>query len=239
MMAVILAGGKGTRLKPFTMTLPKPLLPLGDVPILEIVIRQLAAAGFRRITLALGHLPHLFTAVIGDGSRLGVDLEYHVENEPLGTAGSLRRIRNPEEHLLVINGDILTTLDPERLFSAHLAAGAAATIAVTSRQVRIDYGVVVPDARGFLKEYVEKPVIPYEVSMGVNVLARSSLDLIPPEGRFDLPDLMTALHRAGRPVSCYRFDGYWQDIGRFDDYQRASEDFANDERRFLPAAGGG
>lgn len=237
MMAVILAGGKGARLKPFTMTIPKPLLPLGDVPILEVVIRQLAAAGITRIVLTLGHMAHLFIATIGDGSRWGVTIEYCVEEEPLGTAGPLLLVNNLEPSFLVMNGDILTTLDYRVLVATHLEREAWGTIAVSQREVRIDYGVVVSNTDGLLRDYSEKPTIPYEVSMGINVLSELCLDFIPRNQKFDMPELMLAMQRAGKPVVCHKTDCYWQDIGRFDDYQRASEDFVNDPSKFLPMAG--
>jgi NDP-sugar pyrophosphorylase family protein len=232
-MAIILAGGKGTRLKPFTIAIPKPLLPLGEFPILEIVLRQLATAGFTRVVLSLGHLAHLFTALIGDGKRFGMTVEYIQEGEPLGTAGSLRLVSEVEEHVLVMNGDLLTTIDFKSLFDKHAKSGAAATIAVHRRQVQVDYGVVEFDANGLLSGYTEKPIIPYYVSMGVNVLCRQALEMIPPTGRWDMPDLMLALKNAGQIVACYETDCYWQDIGRFDDYQQATADFEQDPTRFL------
>jgi NDP-sugar pyrophosphorylase family protein len=233
MMAIILAGGKGTRLKPFTMTIPKPLLPLGDVPILEIVLRQLAGAGVSRVVITLGHMAHLFAASIGDGSRWGLRIEYCTEDEPLGTAGSIRLVENLEENFLVMNGDLLTTLDYRRLLDTHAGRGAWGTIAVHQREVKIDYGVVESGDDGQLLHYIEKPVIPYEVSMGINVLRRDCVRFIPAAGKFDMPQLMTALRQAGHPVLCYKTDCYWQDIGRFDDYQRASDDFVENPQRFL------
>lgn len=234
MMAVILAGGKGTRLMPFTMTIPKPLLPLGDMPILEVVIRQLASAGIMRIALTLGHMGHLYTAFIGDGSRWGVRIEYYFEDKPLGTAGSLRLVEDPGDTFLVVNGDILTTLNYQDLIATHIGHDAWGTIAVTRREVHIDYGVIVTTEDGFLGDYREKPTIQYEVSMGINVLSRRCLDFIPPMQKFDMPQLMPVIQRAGKPVICYKTDCYWQDIGRFDDYQIASEDFVADPVRFLP-----
>jgi NDP-mannose synthase len=234
MLAVILAGGKGSRLKPFTMTIPKPLLPLGDVPIIEVVLHQLAAAGISRAVITLGHMAHLFRGSLGDGEHFGLKIEYVVENEPLGTAGSLRLVDGLEENFLVMNGDILTTIDYRELIATHQARKAAGTLALHKREVHIDYGVIETTADGLLSGYVEKPTIPYEVSMGINVVLRESLRLIPPSGKFDMPDLMLALQRAGKTVACYRTDCYWQDIGRFDDYQQASSDFVADPSRFLP-----
>ena len=236
MMAVILAGGKGTRLKPFTMTIPKPLLPLGDVPIIEVVLRQLAASGVSRAVITLGHMSHLFMASVGNGERLGLQIDYCKEDEPLGTAGSLRIIDDLEENFLVMNGDLLTTLPYRELLDSHVKKGACGTIALHRRQVNIDYGVVETTPDGLLEDYVEKPTIPYKVSMGVNVLSRRCLEYIPPEGRFDMPDLMMAMQKAGETVACYETDCYWQDIGRFDDYQQASSDFVENPGRFTGAA---
>lgn len=234
MMAVLLAGGKGTRLKPFTITVPKPLLPLDDVPILEIVIRQLAAAGFDRVVLSLGHMHHLFAAILGDGDRLGVKIEYSIEDDPLGTAGPLKLIADCEDDFLVMNGDILTTLDYRRLFERHKEENACATLAVHERTVKIDYGVVEVSPTGLLDRYIEKPSLPYSVSMGINILSRPALDFIPPGRKFDIPDLMLALKDAGKTVFCYETTCYWQDIGRFDDFQKANDDFTTDRERFLP-----
>lgn len=233
MDAVILAGGRGTRLKPFTMTIPKPLLPLGDVPIVEVVIRQLAAAGFGRVVLTLGHMAPVFSLLLGDGKRLGVTIEYCYENSPLGTAGPLRLIEHLSDPFLVMNGDLLTTLDFRDMVERHRASGAAATIATSQRQVHVDYGVVETDDGGRLAAYREKPTIGYQVSMGINVLSREAISFIPEDGPFDMPSLMLRLAEAGRTVACHATTCYWQDIGRFDDYQRASEDFTADPSRFL------
>jgi NDP-sugar pyrophosphorylase family protein len=236
MQGVILAGGQGTRLRPFTATIPKPLLPLGDIPIVEVVIRQLAASGVRRIAIALGHLAHLFTAVVGDGLRFGVEIRYFPEEHPLGTAGPLRLIPELEEPFLVMNGDVLTTLDYNRLITAHIQSDAAATIAVRQRDVKIDFGVIAATPDGLLEDYLEKPVISYKVSMGISVLSRRCLDLIPEHSKFDMPDLMLALKTRGYVVRALQTDCYWQDIGRVDDYELASADFQRDPSRFLQGA---
>jgi NDP-sugar pyrophosphorylase family protein len=233
MQAVILAGGKGTRLRPYTMTIPKPLLPLGDMPILEVVLRQLASAGISRVIVTLGHLAHLFTALIGNGAKFGLKIDYCMEREPLGTAGPLRLIDHLDEHFLVMNGDVLTTLDYKDLFNTHINENAWSTIAICRREVDIDYGVIEIREDGSLDKYDEKPTIPYYVSMGINILSRKCVKYIPESGKFDMPQLMMAMRNAGQKVICYRTDCYWQDIGRFDDYQQASEDFLNDPQRFI------
>lgn len=234
MLAVILAGGKGTRLKPFTMTIPKPLLPLGDVPILDVILRQLRAHGFDRVVLTLGHMAPLFVAHFGDGAEYGMRIEYLRESEPLGTAGPLRQLNDAPEDFLVMNGDLLTDLSYSDLMETHRKNAAAGTISVAARQEKVDYGVIEFDANGVFEDYVEKPVIPYHVSMGINVLSTRALRHIPPSGKFDMPDLMLALHRAGERVHCRRTECYWQDMGRFDDYTRASEDFVANPKRYLP-----
>jgi NDP-mannose synthase len=233
-LAVILAGGKGTRLKPFTMTIPKPLLPLGDVPILDIILQQLGASGFDRVILTLGHMAPLFRAHFGDGSPYGVRIEYLREDQPLGTAAPLRQLQDAPDAFLVLNGDLLTDLSFRDLLETHREVGAAGTISVAQRQEKIDYGVIDMTSDGTFLDYREKPVLPYYVSMGINVLSPRALQHIPASGHFDMPDLMLSLHRAGERVHCHRSQCYWQDIGRFDDYTRASEDFLADPRRFLP-----
>ncbi|MBN2569754.1 MAG: NTP transferase domain-containing protein [Deltaproteobacteria bacterium] len=233
MEAVILAGGKGKRLKPYTMVIPKPLLPLDNVPILEVVLSQLARAGVGRVVITLGHMTHLFVASIGDGSRWNIKVEYLREDDPRGTAGSLSMIPDLDDNFLVMNGDILTTIDYGALYDAHCRREAWGTLAVHRREVGIDYGVVEMGQSGVLNAYIEKPTIPYNVSMGINVLSKKCLGYIPPDQRFDMPDLMMSMKRDGRLILCYETDCYWQDIGRFDDYQKASADFAEDPSRFL------
>lgn len=232
-MAVILAGGKGVRLKPFTMVIPKPLLPIGELPIVEVVIRQIAASGIKRIAMMLGYMAQLFIATFGDGSRWGVKIEYYIEEEPLGTAGSLKMLENPEKYLLVINGDILTTLDYRNIIAYHCARNASGTIAVTQRKAHIDYGVILRTKNNYLREYREKPVLEYDVSMGINILSSECLSIIPSQDKFDIPQMMTALKFTGKRVVCYQTNCYWQDIGRFEDYEQASSDFVNDSKFFL------
>lgn len=240
MMAVLLAGGRGTRLRPLTVTVPKPLLPIGDEAIVEVVLAQLRAAGFTRVVITLGHMARLFAAVIGDGSRWGMKVDYVFENEPLGTAGPLRMVQDLEDDFLVMNGDILTTLDYRKLVAFHREKQALGTIAVTQRTVHIDYGVItaLPDAR--LAHYHEKPRIDYAVSMGINVLSRRAIEFIPEGTKFDMPDLMNVMHTTERRVFCFGANCYWQDIGRMEDYETASADFQKDPQRFrpTPSAGG-
>lgn len=232
MMAVLLAGGRGTRLRPLTVTVPKPLLPIGDESILEVVLHQLRAAGCSRVVITLGHMARLFAAVIGDGSRWGMQVDYVFEDEPLGTAGALRLVPDLDDDFLVMNGDILTTIDYRRLFAFHREREALGTIAVTKRTVKIDYGVItaLPDAQ--LAHYHEKPRIDHAVSMGINVLSRRCVEDIPPGRRFDMPELMMAMHQREQRVFCFLTDCYWQDIGRMEDYDAACADYQKDPGRF-------
>lgn len=231
---MILAGGKGTRLAPFTTVLPKPLMPIGDRAILDVVVRQLGQHGFSEMTFAVGYLAHLIRAVFGDGSEHGVTIDYHVEDEPLGTAGPLATVEGLEETFLAMNGDILTTLDYGLLFDNHRESGNVLTIATHRRTVRSEYGVLEVDAGAGpvlpVTGYEEKPEVPYIVSMGIYVLEPEALAHIPAGRRFDIPDLVLALLQAGKPVGSYLFDGYWLDIGRHDDYMQA----LNDSDAILP-----
>jgi len=234
-MAVVLAGGLGMRLRPYTMNIPKPLLPLGDQPTMDIVLQQLAGQGFERVVITLGHMPQLIEALLGDGERFGLRIEYVVEVEPLGTAGSLNLVEDLDDTFLVMNGDLLTTIDYGKIVAAQRSAEHTATVVLARREVPIDYGVVYVDEEGYLERYEEKPVLHHYVSTGIYALDRSAVSRVP-RGRFDMPDLITGLVAAGERVRCHITDEYWQDIGRFDDYQQASADFVNDPHRFLPFA---
>lgn len=234
MKAVILAGGKGTRLRPFTAVLPKPLVPLGEMPVLEIVIRQLRHHGFRDLVLCAGHLAQLIMAFFGDGSRWGVSIEYVVEDEPLGTAGPLARLRDLGDDFLVLNGDLLTTLSFSRLFEFHRAQRADATIGVYRRRIQIDFGVLEFDPAMRLARYTEKPVLEHDVSMGINALSARALRFIEPGKHLDIPELMTRIRDAGGSVLGYREDCYWLDIGRVEDYEAAQSEFEARRALFLP-----
>ena len=231
--AIVLAGGKGTRLAPYTTVLPKPLMPIGEMPILEVLIRQLRKCGIRNITLAVGHLSSILMAYFGDGVRFGVDITYSHEDQPLGTAGPLALLARPEETFMVMNGDLLTDLDFVAMAEAHQRSGSVGTIGLYRRDVTIDLGVIVADDAGAVSEYIEKPVYSYLVSMGMYVFEPRALDFIPAGRHFDLPDLIRALIAAGERVSSYRHEGFWLDIGRPDDYQRAQHEFEALRARIL------
>lgn len=220
----MLAGGKGTRLAPYTTVLPKPLMPIQEMPVLEILLRRLAAAGFVQVHLAVGHLAELIEAYFGDGSRFGVELRYWREDEPLGTAGPLAQIDTVSDHLLVMNGDLFTAIDFRALVDFHLEQGAKATIAVLSRKVPIEFGVIRLEEHAIVG-FDEKPTLTYDVSMGVYVFDRSVIELIPRGQSFDFPQLVQALLDRDQPIAGYRSSDFWLDIGRREDYELAQELF--------------
>ncbi|MFZ6031486.1 MAG: nucleotidyltransferase family protein [Chloroflexota bacterium] len=225
MKAVILAGGKGTRLAPYTKILPKPLLPIGDMPILEILLRQMKSAGVDEAILTVGHLAQLLQLFFQDGRDLGMKIRYSFEERPLGTAGPLSLVGGLAETFLVTNGDVLTTLDFNALLATHRQSGAAATIAMHRRQVKVDLGVIELDGDNQIVDYIEKPTYDYHVSMGIYVFEPRVLAWIPENQYLDFPDLVLRLIRAGEKVQGYPFDGYWQDLGRPDDYEQAVAEF--------------
>ncbi len=227
MHAVILAGGKGVRLRPYTTSLPKPLVPIGDrYSILEIIMRQLAGCGFRTATLAIGHLGHLIRAYVGDGTQWGLDsVDYAVEQSPLGTIGPLLHLRNRlPETFIVMNGDVLTDLDYADLLTRHRDSGAQLTVATYARQVQIDFGVLTSE-RGRIVNFAEKPTMDYNVSMGVYGMTASVLDRYTPGLPLGFDELVLDMLATGVGPNDYRFDGRWLDIGRPDDYDRANADF--------------
>lgn len=227
--AVILAGGKGSRLGPYTTVLPKPLLPIGDRAILDVVVHQLRDLEFDDITLAVGHLAHLVRAVMGDGSKWGVSIDYQEETEPLGTVGPLADIDRLDDSFLVMNGDVLTTLDYSDLMDLHRESGNLLTIASHRRVVRTDYGVLHVNGEAgrtrVVTGFEEKPEVPYVVSMGVYAVEPRALEYIEAGVYLDVPDLVLRLIEAGEQVGSYLFDGYWLDIGRPQDYERAIAEY--------------
>lgn len=223
---VIMAGGRGSRLRPFTTVFPKPLMPIGDVPILDLVIRQLRHFGTTKITVATGYLAELIMTYLGDGSQYGLTIEFVREKQPLGTLGPLTLVANPNaESYLVLNGDVVTTMNYRDLVEHHRKSGAMVTVATYRRPVVIDKGVLTIDKSGWITEFVEKPTHYSMVAMGIYVFEPKILDYIPPGERTDVPDVLRILLAEGQHIQSYVFDGYWLDIGVPGDYERALADF--------------
>jgi NDP-sugar pyrophosphorylase family protein len=228
MRAIILAGGKGTRLRPYTTLIPKPLVPLGGkYSILEIIILQLRAAGFTHITLAVNHLSQLIMAYFGDGSRLGVRLDYSVEEGELSTIGPLTLIDDLPESFLVMNGDILCDLDYRGFFDNHVAAGSEISVSAFRRNVKIDFGVLRYNATCWLEGFEEKPEYDFDVSMGIYCISRSVIETLPRGQKYGFDNLMLDSLATGRRVDIRPFAGYWLDIGRPDDYEYADTNFSD------------
>lgn len=226
MKAVILAGGKGRRLAPFTVAFPKPLVPVGDRAVLELLIRSLVEGGVQEVVLSVDHLAELLMAYVEGHPELRSLAKYRFvrDREPGGTAGPLARIEGLSETFLVANGDLLTTLDFRALVAHHQKSGAAITIASHRRSVKLQLGVLDIDEHGALRSYTEKPELQHEVSMGVYVYEPRALQFIRPGEYLDFPDLVRRLLEAGERVQTYRSQDYWLDIGNPDDYARAQED---------------
>jgi NDP-mannose synthase len=225
MKAVILAGGKGRRLLPYTTNFPKPLMPIGDRPILEIIIGQLKAANIDDVIICTGHLEELIRAFFLDGSKYGVRIAYSKEDQPLGTAGPLNLVRDRlDDTFLVMNGDVLSDVDFGALLKYHRSKKAAATIGLCQRSVDIDFGVVTIDTSDAFVSWKEKPRIEYLVSMGIYLFEPEVLHVMPKTGVINLPDLVLLLSQNQKEVCGYVHRGYWLDIGRGEDYERACRD---------------
>lgn len=235
MQVVILAGGKGTRLRPFTNIIPKPLVPLGDMPILEVVLRQLHFYGCDRIVLAVNHLAELIMSFFGDGSKYGLQIEYSVEDKPLGTAGALSLIKEFDENFFVMNGDILTTIDYRALYERHITTNADITVSAYPKEVKIDLGVLEIED-GILRNYIEKPTYHYTVSMGLYVFHRNILTLLDHDTYLDMPDLILRAQKHQMNIHCYQEAYEWLDIGRLDDYEQAITLFNDRKHDFLKHA---
>ena len=219
---VVLAGGRGMRLAPYTSVLPKPLMPVGDQAILEVVVGQLEEAGIRDIHFCVGYLAHLIEAVLENRENGHVKVSYVRERTALGTAAPLRLVEGLDSTFMAMNGDVLTTLDYRDLVKYHREQGNLLTIATHKRSIKIDYGMMHLDVTSRVRGFEEKPEIVSPVSMGIYVMEPEVLDYIPKGQYFDFPDLIQALLADGRPVGAYRFKGMWFDIGRKEDYEQAT-----------------
>jgi NDP-sugar pyrophosphorylase family protein len=230
--AIILAGGQGARLRPYTVTIPKPLVPVGEFPILEIIIRQLKFYGFTHLTLAVNHQAEIIKAYFGNGKKWGLVIDYSLEDTALSTMGPLTLIHDLPSKFLVMNGDILTDLDYAAFYEGHEKNGAIFTVSSHLREESIDYGVLKTN-NGKLTGFQEKPKMMYEVSMGIYMASFDIMQFIPVNQKYGFDDLMQCLINAGKMVSVSQYSGYWLDIGRPDDYAKAVEEFAMMQSRFL------
>jgi NDP-mannose synthase len=231
--AVIMAGGRGARLAPYTTVLPKPLMPLSDRPILDVLVRQLLRDGVQEITISVSPLSGLIEAWVRHHGGYGVPINFVYEEAPLGTAGALRNIRRPDSTFLALNGDVLTTLDVRDLVARNRETGAIATMAIKRRTVDIEYGLVHLHSDGRVERLEEKPQLGFTVSMGVYAMAPTIVELIDDGERIDFPDLLMRAVNAGHTVDTLRHEGYWRDIGNPADYEAAIMDFDADPDKFL------
>ena len=226
MRAIILAGGQGTRLRPYTITLPKPLVPVGgEMPIIEVIIRQLARAGFSRLTFAVNHKANLIRAFCGDGSQWGIRIDYSLEEKPLSTIGPLTLIDDLPDNFLVMNGDLLCDLDYRAFLEHHTRSGNEITVSTYKRSVNSDFGVLKVDG-GVVVGFEEKPVFHFDVSMGVYCISRSVIDRLEKGAPYGFDNLMVDGIRDGLRLEALPFDGFWLDIGRPEDYELANQEFA-------------
>lgn len=224
--AIILAGGKGTRLKPYTVSLPKPLVPVGDEPILEIIIKQLKKFGFTHITITVNHMADIIQAFFGDGSKWDIKIDYSLEGMALSTMGPLTLIKDLPDNFLVMNGDVLTDLDFNLFYQDHVISGNNFTIAAHRRSDRVEYGVLIKNDQSLLVDFQEKPVNDYLVSMGVYMVNKKNLDYIPENTFFGFDHLMNALLKDKNYPFIKEYSGYWLDIGRPSDYEKAVEEIS-------------
>jgi len=235
MKAVVLAGGKGTRLAPYTTVLPKPLVPVGGIPILETVLRQLRHHGFREVVLAVGYLSPLIRAYFDNNPITNkLWLRYHQEQAPLGTAGAIASIDDLDDSFLAMNGDLLTTLDYAAMMRFHRERGAALTVAVTERQLQVEVGVLQINSEDRIVGYDEKPTHRFQASMGIYVFSPRVREVMKPGVALDIPGLVLRLLEAGERVIGFRSDAFWLDMGNPADYERASEAFERNRKLFLP-----
>jgi NDP-sugar pyrophosphorylase family protein len=228
---VILAGGMGKRLAPYTFVIPKPIVPIGTTPVVEVVLRQLSRFGFRHVTIALGHMSEIIRAVAGDGSKFGVEISYSQETTPLGTIGPLTLIEDLTDDFVVMNSDLLTDLNFGELWTYHRAHGDIATIATFEKATKLELGVLQTDDQDRIVAFEEKPTLRHKVSMGIYVFSRRVCEYIPANTPFGFDALMLSLLKRQETIRSYPFGGRWLDIGVPADYEKAQAEF--EERREL------
>jgi len=238
--AVIMAGGLGRRLYPYTAVLPKPLVPIGDRPILELLILQLRDAGVTHVTLATGHMAELVMAFFGSGEKYGIEIDYSLEHKPLGTVGPLGIIDGLDETFLVMNGDVLTDIDFSKLVEHHKRESAVVTVATHRKAVKLSLGVIETDLMGHVIGFREKPEFSVDVSMGIYVYEPEIVSRIPTGEALGFDDLMGQLLRDRTTIATYPFDGVWFDIGIPEDYGKAIEYYEENRSKFeigMPVSG--
>jgi NDP-sugar pyrophosphorylase family protein len=234
MKAIILAGGKGTRLAPYTTVFPKPLMPVDGMPIVEVIVRQLAHFRIKDMIFTVSQQSEpLLSAYFGDGSRYGVAIRYSKEEKPLGTAGPLAIIPNLPETFIVMNGDILTTLSYQKLIRYHREHQGMVTIAMSQKKVQLELGIMEYDHTHQLTRYTEKPTLSYSVSMGIYIFEKKVLEWIPPKKYLDFPELIQKLIGEKAKVVCYPSNDFWLDIGRHEDYEEAQKKFQEMRKKLL------
>jgi len=233
MRALILAGGKGTRLLPYTAVLPKPLMPIGDTPILEIIIRQLKKYDISEIILSVGHMAGLIETFFGDGKRFGVKITYSMETQPLGTAGPIALIPDFTSTLLVMNGDVLTSMNYRNFIEYHKENKAEMTVGMSIQSYQNPLGYVEHDENNVITNYVEKPVYQHDVSMGIYIMEPKIASYIEKGKHIDIPELVNILIAHKQKVVGYHCNDYWLDMGKHDNYNKVNEDFNNNRSLFL------
>lgn len=230
--AIILAGGEGKRLKPYTLTLPKPLMPVGSYPIIDLVIKYLSKYNYKNITIALNYKGDLIKSFLKNSKNKSIKIDYSFEKKELGTIGPLRLIKRLPEDFLVINGDVLTDLNLEKFFKNHKKSKKLISISVTTRKSKLDYGIVKSNKSEVLIDFQEKPLNKFNVSMGIYLLNKKILKFIPNK-KFGLDDLIYKLINKRIPINVFKHKGYWLDIGRPKDFEKANNDFSSIKSKFL------
>lgn len=231
--AVILAGGKGTRLRPYTVVLPKPLMPIGEYPIIEVIVRQLVSAGFDHITMAVNHQAEIIKAFFTDGSKWGIKIDYSYEDKALSTMAPLKLVQDLPDDFLIMNGDVLTDLDYSEFYDYHCQNDNIFSVSSYKREIKTEYGVLEVGDDNKLSGFSEKPVFNFDVSMGIYMANKKILDYIPEDTSYGFDDLMLKLIEINNPASIKSHNGYWLDIGRSDDYMKAVEEFDGMKDKFL------
>ncbi|MEO9821082.1 MAG: sugar phosphate nucleotidyltransferase [Paracoccaceae bacterium] len=234
MKAVILAGGKGTRLRPYTSVLPKPLMPIGDLPILEIIMRRLEKAGVTEVVIAIGYLGSLIQTYLEQSPiSKRMKIRYHLEDKPLGTAGAIGTIDGLDEPFFVMNGDLLSNIDFGAMMQRHKDADAALTVGVVSTEVQIQLGVLALNDGDQITGYDEKPTMSYAASMGIYVYSPAAKSLIEPGEYLDAPTLVLQLIEQGQKVVGFTDPCRWIDIGNHGEYERAQQEYEENPDTFL------